>query len=42
MAARLLGGGPCNGWELWFYEGEDGELHSIDELREILRGKDGT
>ena len=36
LASRLLGG-PANGWELWFYEGEDGELHSIDELRQRLR-----
>ncbi len=38
LAARLLGGGPCNGWDLWFYEAADGELHSINDLRQRLRG----
>jgi DNA modification methylase len=36
LAARLLGG-PANGWELWFYEAEDGALHCINELRQRLR-----
>ena len=39
LGARLLGGGPCNGWDVWFYESPDGELHSIDELRQLLRKK---
>ncbi len=41
LASRLLGA-PANGWELWFYEGEDGELHCIDELRAVLRGREST
>jgi site-specific DNA-methyltransferase (adenine-specific) len=37
LASRLLDCGPCNGWDLWFYETPDGQLHSIDELRQRLR-----
>jgi site-specific DNA-methyltransferase (adenine-specific) len=33
----LMGGSPCNGWEHWYYQDEQGELHPIDRLREILR-----
>jgi site-specific DNA-methyltransferase (adenine-specific) len=42
LAARLLDGGPCNGWDLWFYQAADGELHSIDELRQLLRSNGST
>jgi len=39
MAGRhLMGGSPCNGWDNWYYEDEQGELRAIDELRERLRG----
>jgi DNA modification methylase len=31
---RSLSGGPCNGWEHWFYETEDGSRLPIDELRQ--------
>ena len=24
----------CNGWDFWFFEGQDGALRSIDELRQ--------
>jgi modification methylase len=34
--SHLMAGSPCNGWEYWYYDGEDGELHSIDGLRQIL------
>lgn len=34
----LLKGNPCNGWEHWFYEADDGSLHLIDELRSLIRG----
>ena len=34
--SRLMAGSPCNGWEHWYYEGEDGELHPIDGLRQIM------
>jgi modification methylase len=32
---------PVNGWDAWYFEGEDGHLHVIDELRERLRGELG-
>jgi len=35
--SHLMAGSPCNGWEHWYYEGEDGELHTIDGLRQIFR-----
>jgi len=33
----LMGGSPCNGWDHWYYEDEQGELRAIDVLRERLR-----
>jgi modification methylase len=33
----LTEGSPCNGWDYWFFETNDGELKPIDELRESLR-----
>jgi modification methylase len=33
----LMNGSPCNGWDNWYYEDEQGELRVIDELREKLR-----
>jgi site-specific DNA-methyltransferase (adenine-specific) len=33
----LMKGSPCNGWQHWYFEGEDGQLHPIDELREVVR-----
>lgn len=36
--ARQIRNGPANGWEIWSYEdAADHKLHSIDELRTILR-----
>jgi modification methylase len=33
-----VGGAPsCNGWDHWWYLGEDGAFHSIDELRVAFR-----
>lgn len=37
LSRQLLGGKPGNGWELWYYEGLDGQLHPIDDLRQALR-----
>jgi len=37
LGALLLGTPSCNGWEQWYYEGEDGERIVIDRLREQLR-----
>ena len=34
---HLMGGSPCNGWEHWYFAAEDGALHPIDELRQVLR-----
>jgi modification methylase len=46
-AKHLTGGKPSNGWQLWFYENENGDLNQIDDLRseyashyEIELGKD--
>jgi site-specific DNA-methyltransferase (adenine-specific) len=30
---HYMNGGPCNGWDHWYFEAADGELHVIDELR---------
>lgn len=33
-----VGGAPsCNGWDHWWYQGEDGAFHAIDELRITFR-----
>jgi site-specific DNA-methyltransferase (adenine-specific) len=37
VGRALLNGGPCNGWEAWFYETQEGEMLSIDELRQAYR-----
>ena len=37
LGRHLAGGGPCNGWEHWFYESQSGALEPIDRLRERLR-----
>jgi modification methylase len=36
---RLMGGSPCNGWEHWYFEAEDGALHPVDQLRQTLRDR---
>ena len=37
--ARSLHPGPCNGWQMWFYEDpQSGQLKPVDELRKQLRG----
>ena len=33
----LMGGSPCNGWDTWYYEDEQGELTVINALREKIR-----
>jgi site-specific DNA-methyltransferase (adenine-specific) len=33
----LMGGSPCNGWDHWYYIGEDEKMHVIDELRNSIR-----
>ena len=37
MGRQLAGGGPCNGWECWYFEDSAGALSPIDRLREQLR-----
>lgn len=38
QVARHLRQGPCNGWDLWYYQDEHtGEMHPIDILRQELR-----
>jgi modification methylase len=40
LGSLLMNGSPCNGWEHWFFEGEDGALHPLDELRrKMLAGE---
>lgn len=39
---HLLGGSPCNGWELWYFRSPDGDLRPINELRNILRNQVDT
>ncbi len=34
---RLMDGGPCNGWQHWFFRDESGALHPIDVLRARYR-----
>ncbi len=36
-ARQLCEGSPCNGWDHWYFEAEDGQLQPIDVLREQLR-----
>lgn len=33
----IMGGSPCNGWDHWYFEGPDGVLQPIDELRQVIR-----
>lgn len=37
VARHILGGKPCNGWDLWYYQDDAGEFTSIDNLRTIIR-----
>jgi modification methylase len=37
VARELVGGKPCNGWDAWQYQNEDGEFHPINTLRDIVR-----
>jgi modification methylase len=35
---HYMNGGPCNGWDHWYFEAADGELQVIDNLRvKLLR-----
>jgi modification methylase len=37
LARQLTNGAPSNGWDLWFYEDEQGNLQVIDALRQLIR-----
>lgn len=37
VGSQLMNGSPCNGWEHWYFEDAEGDLHPIDELRQKLR-----
>jgi site-specific DNA-methyltransferase (adenine-specific) len=34
VGTAVHGGAPCNGWEAWYYEDQQGERRLIDELRQ--------
>jgi len=35
----LMNGAPVNGWDVWYYQDEDGKKISIDAIREEFRSK---
>lgn len=35
----LMNGSPCNGWDHWYFEGQNNTLIPIDELRQVLRDR---
>jgi modification methylase len=35
-ARQLSDGSPCNGWDHWYFEAEDGQLQSVDALRTFM------
>ncbi|MBN2045882.1 MAG: site-specific DNA-methyltransferase [Anaerolineales bacterium] len=37
LGRRLSNSNPCNGWDHWYYQGEDGDLAPLDTLRQKLR-----
>ena len=37
LGKHLMDGSPCNGWEHWYFETEEGHLQPLDVLREALR-----
>lgn len=37
QVGRALAGGPCNGWEHWYFRDAQGSLRPIDDLRERMR-----
>jgi modification methylase len=39
VGRRLMNGGPCNGWQDWYFEAADGRLRPIDDLRTVIRGQ---
>jgi site-specific DNA-methyltransferase (adenine-specific) len=41
QVAKALHKGPCNGWEVWYTQAEDGPPQTIDRLRQALRRANG-
>jgi site-specific DNA-methyltransferase (adenine-specific) len=39
VGKQLMNGGPCNGWENWCFDSDEGELRPIDDLRQILHAQ---
>lgn len=37
VGREILGGSPCNGWELWYFADGENKLQSIDVLRQQIR-----
>jgi modification methylase len=37
--AKILANAPCNGWDMWLYEDENGRKSVIDDLRTIIRNQ---
>jgi modification methylase len=40
--ARQIQPGPVNGWQVWFYQAEDGKRYPIDTLRQQFRNQNST
>ena len=40
VAKSLMNGAPVNGWDVWFYEDENGKKFAIDALRQKIRSMD--
>ena len=40
VAKSLVNGAPVNGWDVWFYEDENGKRIVIDTLRQKIRSMD--
>jgi len=40
VAKSLVNGAPVNGWDVWFYEDENGKKIVIDALRQKIRSMD--
>jgi len=42
IGSQLSQGSPCNGWEHWYYQDEEGILHTLDTLRRQLLDQRGS
>jgi hypothetical protein len=39
VASQIMQGAPCNGWECWYVENEEGVLLPIDSMRKMILGQ---